>query len=225
MDATNPSLPDEMIQANTEETGNQQNPENKPWSKVTDKDESVSLECTVSPNIESFVEQLPPSQTQLNYFRQNCMHGKKKMRIDDDDDDCDSMGTSAQNITDDCDAFCKFVAMKLRQMTKMQKTMAQRLISEICFRGEMQMLQMNTIIGNNAPIYQQNLPQCTYASRHPHLNQAFGKNQDYILVHQQAFRHVNPVSATPGTSCPNYMPQQQDSSGISVNHFEQYNGN
>ncbi|KFM76690.1 hypothetical protein X975_06779, partial [Stegodyphus mimosarum] len=46
MDPTNPSLPDEMIQTNTEGTGNQQNPENKPWNKVADKDESVSLECS-----------------------------------------------------------------------------------------------------------------------------------------------------------------------------------
>ncbi|XP_054724906.1 uncharacterized protein LOC129235222 [Uloborus diversus] len=101
----------------------------------------------------------------------------------------EAVSLSSPDTGEDCDAFGRNVAAQLKLMNHMQKCLAQRLMGEILFRGQMQILQMNTTLATQALTYhqpqqQQQPPQ--HGTFYPPRNATPGFNRD--LIHQQVTR-------------------------------------
>lgn len=181
-----------------------------------------------SPKIESLVEPIDP-QPSLKGFRPNGFYPKRVRLENDDYEPVDPANHPVQEIQDDCDACGRYVTAQMRQMSKMQKFIAQRLISEVCFRGQISALQINTVFSNQSPTVfqqqsQQTQPLPVYAPRPT----PFLRNPDYLISHQQNMRlqsHLSGVN-TAGTTTPQFQSfvnlQQQQSephSTAAINHI------
>lgn len=149
-----------------------------------------------SPKMETITAS--PLYAQKSFAKQNGMPYKKKMRLEEEEYDSLEMACNlASEITDDCEAFGKHVAAQLRLMSKMQKFMAVRLISEICFRGQIQHLSLSTNIVNSSQQQQQQSQQQppqthlqTPIFPRPPLMSAsiYARSPDYLMLHQQGMR-------------------------------------
>lgn len=70
----------------------------------------------------------------------------KKRKLGDVHDSTTIRKCQKCKMEDDCSAFAHYAAMQLRQMTSWQKLLAQRLISEVCFLGQIGSLQITTTL-------------------------------------------------------------------------------
>ncbi|XP_015904600.1 uncharacterized protein [Parasteatoda tepidariorum] len=152
-----------------------------------------------SPKMETITASVSPMYAQKSVSKQNGVPYKKKMRLEDEDYDSLEMACNlTSEIADDCEAFGRHVAAQLRLMTRMQKFMAVRLISEICFRGQIQHLSLSTNIVNSSQQQSQQQQQTHLQAqpvfpRPPHISTAsiYARLPDYSMLHQQGMRAPN----------------------------------
>lgn len=145
----------------------------------------------------------------------------KRPKLDDNfcDDGCESVDRVSHLVPElaqhrECSAFGHSVAAQLMQMTKTQKVLAQRLISEVCFMGQIQVLQMGTVLTYPSVFQQQPQPVLPVYSTCPtNFTTTNSSSRGYVSVHnQQNLRqqpHMAPLTVDSTTAAPS--PQYHNS--------------
>lgn len=175
--------------------------------------ESNFVDLSSSPPIETLLETIPPLPSRKDSYEEEC--NGKKVKYEHEEHDCQNVPYYKPLIDDDCEAFGHSVAAQLRQMSKIQKIFAQRLMAEVCFRGQINAIQKNTwLTYPTNPVQQYQPMQFLNNARRPYAN----GGADCLMAQNNAVRYQTHVPAKGNpTSTLHYRPSSL------VNNQQQFN--
>lgn len=179
-----------------------------------------------SPPIENLLGTIPSVKPSIKDSYESEYNGKRVKHEHEEYDRQKVPHSTKRVIDDDCEAFGHNVAAQLRQMSKIQKILAQRIMSEVCFRGQINAIQRHTWLTTPTNPVQQYQPKPFFNARKPFTNGGAD-----CLMAQNTIRYQTHVPANgnheTAIHCPSNLVnnmqqsnQSQNSMGTTVNTVE-----
>lgn len=163
--------------------------------------ESNFVDLSSSPPIETLLETIPSIPSRKDSYEEE--YNGKRVKCEHEEYDRQNVPYYKPLIDDDCEAFGHSVAAQLRQMSKIQKIFAQRLMSEVCFRGQINAIQRNTWLTYPTNPVQQYQPIQFLNAKRPYAN----GGADCLMAQNNSVRYQTHVPANGNpTSTIHYRP-------------------